>query len=98
MQITRTMLETRLYEIFQKNAPVRQTGGATGKRGTNLYSPYPGNLKNNGIWQTNTGVRLDLNKVGYIWYANLKSRKPNYIEKSVSEFLQWLVSLGGRIL
>lgn len=98
MQITRTMLETRLYELFQKNAPVRQTGGPRGKPGTNMFSQYPGYLKDNGIWQTDTGVRLDLNKIGYIWYANLYSKRPNYIENSVNEFLQWLVSLGGRIL
>lgn len=97
MKITRTMLETKLYEILQGNSPVRQGGGAVGKRGTNMYSPYPGNLKNNGIIQTNTGVRLDLNKVGYICYANLYSKKPGYIEKSRDEFLQWLVALGGKI-
>lgn len=98
MKITKVMLMSKLYEILQKNAPVRRGGGAVGKRGTNMYSPYPGNLKNNGIYQTAVGVRLDLNKVGYIGYANLYSKKPGYIEKSRDEFLQWLVSLGGKIV
>lgn len=97
MKLTRAMLQNKLYEIFQSNSPVRQSGGAVGKRGTNLYSPYPGNLKNNGIYMTSFGIRLDYNKVGYIGYANKYSKKPRYIEKSINEFLQWLVSLGGRI-
>lgn len=97
MKITKTMLTTQLYSILQAQSPVRQGGGAVGKPGTNMYSPYPGNLKNNGIYQTNKGVCLDLNKVGYIGYANLRSKRAGYIEKSRDEFLQWLVSLGGRI-
>lgn len=97
MKITRVMLESKLYEIFQKNSPVRQGGGPVGKRGTNMFSPYPGNLKNNGIYQTKNGLRLDYNKVGYIGYANITSRKKGYIEKSVNEFLQWLIALGGRM-
>ena len=98
MKITWVMLQSKLLELLKSNAPVRQKGGDVGKRGTNMYSPYPGNLKNNGIYQTNYGVRLDLNKVGYIGYANLRSKKPQFIEKSIDGFVQFCISLGGRKL
>ncbi|MGN0807978.1 MAG: hypothetical protein ACI4MN_06000 [Candidatus Coproplasma sp.] len=97
MKITKVMLESRLLLTLKANAPVRSTRGAVGKKGTNMYSPYPGNLKNNGIVQTNNGAKLDITHVGYIWYANKNSRKPNYIGKSVDEFLNWCQTLGGRI-
>lgn len=97
MQITRVMLESELELAFSRNAPVRSTHGAVGKKGTNMYSPYPGNLKNNGIVRTEKGIKLDVNRVGYIWYANKSSRKPNYIGKSVDEFLAWCQALGARI-
>jgi len=97
MKVTKVMLESRLLLTLKNNAPVRQTHGAVGKKGTNMYSPYPGNLKNNGIVQTSDGAKLDINKVGYIWYANKSSRKPNYIGKSVDEFLRWCQALGARI-
>ena len=106
MRITMQMLCEKLYEFAQANAPVRRVhdkygrprSRATGKKGTNMYSPYPGNLKNNGIYRTNTGVVFDYNKVGYIGYANLHSGKPHYIEKTVSDFCNFCVSLGGRII
>lgn len=108
MKITRVMLESHLLEFLKANAPVRGEGikgdklpryayGAVGKKGTNMYSPYPGNLKNNGIVQTKSGAKLDINRVGYIWYANKTSRKPNYIGKGVDDFLKWCQTLGARI-
>ena len=97
MKITRTMLETNLYEIIKRNSPARIKGGPVGKPGTNMYSDGPGHLKRAGIYQTSKGVCLDINQVGYILYANLRSKKPGYIEKSRDEFLQWLVALGGKI-
>lgn len=96
MKVTRVMLQTALYAQFQDKAPVRSFGGAVGKKGTNMYSPYPGNLKNNGIYQTNNGVRLDLNKVGYIGYANKTSKSPQYIERSIDGFIQYCITLGGK--
>jgi hypothetical protein len=105
MMITQQQLVSKLYELTQKNAPVRvvkdkngrPTLRAIGKKGTNMYSPYPGNLKNNGIYIDKNSVVFDYNKVGYIGYANLRSKKPRFIEKSVEDFLQYCVSLGGRI-
>lgn len=96
MKITHTMLQSKLLDILKTNAPVRQGGGAVGKRGTNLYSPYPGNLKNNGIYPTEAGVRLDINKVGYIPFANKYSKKPRYIENSIDVFVSYCISVGGK--
>ena len=103
MQITKQMLWENLCEYAQKNAPVRATHDkkgrprprAVGKKGTNMFSPYPGNLKNNGIYRTKDGVVFDYNKVGYIGYANLRK---GYIEKTVKDFCDFCVSLGGRII
>ena len=106
MQITGEMLSSKLLEIAKENAPVRLVADkkgrprqrAVGKKGTNMYSPYPGNLKNNGIYQRGNAVVFDYNKVGYIGYANLYSKKPQYIEKTLNDFLNYCVSLGGRIV
>ena len=106
MQITSTMLSSKLLEIAKRNAPVRVVtdkkgrtrARATGKKGTNMYSPYPGNLKNNGIYAIQSGVVFDYNKVGYIGYANMRSSKPRFIQNTVNEFLNFCVSLGGRIV
>lgn len=71
---------------------------AVGKKGTNMYSPYPGNLKNNGIYAIENGICFDYDKVGYIGYANKYSKKPGYIQKTIDDFCQFCVSLGGRII
>ena len=106
MKITSTMLTTKLYKLAQNNAPVRKIVDkhgrpiirAVGKKGTNMYSPYPGNLKNNGIHMIGSAVVFDYNKVGYIGYANLYSHRPRFIEKTLEDFLNYCVSLGGRIV
>ena len=106
MKITTDMLHSKLLRIAKENAPVRSITDkkgrpkkrAVGKKGTNMYSPYPGNLKNNGIYRTENGVVFDCNKVGYIIYANARSRKPRFIEKTVDDFCTFCVSLGGRIV
>lgn len=106
MKITAEFLTDKLYEISKSNAPVRQIVDkegrprprAVGKKGTNMYSPYPGNLKNNGIVRIKNGISYDYDKVGYIGYANIHSRKPQFIEKTVNDFCNFCVSLGGRII
>ena len=106
MKITAEMLFDKLLEFAKQNAPVRvinDKGGrpsprAVGKKGTNMYSPYPGNLKNNGIVRTDNGVKFDYDKVGYIGYANQRSHKPQFIERTVDDFCNFCVSLGGRII
>ena len=107
MKITGEMLTAKFLEIAKANAPVRIIADKkgrpakrdVGKKGTNMYSPYPGNLKNNGIYRRGSNaVVFDYNKVGYIGYANLYSKKPRFIEKTVADFMQYCVSLGGRIV
>ena len=106
MKITEEMLVNKLLKLAKENAPVRLVadkngrprGRAVGKKGTNMYSPYPGNLKNNGIYARGNAVVYDYNKVGYIGYANLYSKKPQFIEKTLDDFLNFCVSLGGRIV
>jgi hypothetical protein len=105
MKITPVMLSSKLLEIAKENAPVRiiqdKPGRphkrAVGKPGTNMYSPYPGNLKNNGIYAIKNGIVFDYNKVGYIGYANIRSKKPQFIEKTINDFCNFCVALGGRI-
>ncbi len=82
-------------KIYTKSG--RPASRAVGKPGTNMYSPYPGNLKNNGIVLTNDGVKYDYTKVGYIGYANIRSKKPHFIEKTIDDFCAFCVALGGRI-
>ncbi len=106
MTITKEMLSAKLVEFAKNNAPVRLVvdkngrprSRAVGKKGTNMYSPYPGNLKNNGIVPIANGVRFDYDKVGYIGYANIRSRSPQFIERTVDDFCSFCISLGGRII
>ena len=76
----------------------RPASRSVGKPGTNMYSPYPGNLKNNGVVLIDGGIRYDYDKVGYIGYANIRSHKPKFIEKTVQDFLAYCISLGGRVI
>ena len=106
MEITKQWLVSELQRIAKRNAPVRivkdkngrPLSRAVGKKGTNMYSPYPGNLKNNGIVNINEGICYNYTKVGYIGYANLKSKKPHFIEKTIDDFCNYCVSLGGRVV
>ena len=106
MRITLSRLSDKLYDIAKENAPVRVAvdkkgrplARAVGKKGTNMYSPYPGNLKNNGIVNLGNGVKFDYDKVGYIGYANKRGEKAGFIQKTVDDFCAFCVSLGGRIL
>lgn len=105
MKVTRERLLEILFDIAQDKAPVRLLKDkkgrpkkrAVGKPGTNMYSPYPGNLKNNGIYPTRNGIVFDYNKVGYIGYANLRSNSPQFIERTIEDFCSFCVSLGGRM-
>lgn len=106
MVITKAMLVGKLQQIAKDKAPVRivvdkngrPLSRATGKKGTNMYSPYPGNLKNNGVVAIDNGVRYDYNKVGYIGYANIRSKSPQFIEGTIQDFCAYCISLGGRVI
>ncbi len=93
-----------ILAIFKGNAPVRKTPGATGKRGTNMFSPYPGNLRNNGIRWENLDAqsgRLVLSgrdgKVGYLPFTETTSKSPGWQEKSLNDFVNYLCSVFGGI-
>lgn len=90
--LTETTEKTKFY-----TRTGRPMARAVGKKGTNMYSPYPGNLKNNGIVGTENGVIFDYDKVGYIGYANIRSKSPQFIERTVDDFCTFCVGLGGRI-
>lgn len=106
MKITSELLHDKLNEFAHQRAPVRAVYDkkgrplprAVGKKGINMYSPYPGNLNDNGIVRTSKGVKFDYDKVGYIGYANKRSSKPQFIENTVNDFCNFCVSLGGRIV
>jgi len=102
-KITMEMLIWDLTYIAKNNAPVRTYPlGPVGKAGTRMYSPYPGNLKNNGIFAqiySPESARLVFGgPVGYACYANKTSSKPQYQEKTVSDFVDKLVTVYGGVV
>lgn len=106
MKLTLELAIQELLYILKENAPVRNKPGAVGKPGTNMYSPYPGNLKNNGIYAgytTDTMGQIILSgtdgKVGYLPYTETRSHKPNWQSKSIDQFVSKLCSnYGGKRL
>lgn len=103
MKLTMENLIYELTSILKNNAPVRTYPlGAVGKKGTAFYSPYPGNLRNNGIIacvsNENSGQVIIGGPVGYAVYTETTSHKPHWQEKSLNEFVQRLISYGGSII
>ena len=111
MRLTIEIAMENLKNILKEKAPVRvayekngrvYNGGPVGKPGTNMYSPYPGNLKNNGIYpgyrtpDKGTIVLSGVDgKVGYLPYTETRSRKPNWQAQSVEQFVGDLCALYG---
>ena len=106
MRLTLEVAMQELLFILKENAPVRSFPGAVGKPGTNMYSPMPGNLKMNGIYAgytTATQGTIILSgttgKVGYLPYTETRSKKPNWQQKSINQFVSKLCSnYGGKRL
>lgn len=106
MKLTLEMAMQELLYILKENAPVRSFPGAVGKPGTNMYSPMPGNLKMNGIYAgytTATQGTIILSgttgKVGYLPYTETRSKKPNWQQNSINQFVSKLCSnYGGKRL
>lgn len=98
-------MEMLVYEfanILKNNAPVRTYPlGEVGKKGTKFYSPYPGNLRNNGILpnvqHANHGSVIIGGPVGYAVYTETRSKKLHWQEKSLNEFIARLQAMGGEI-
>jgi len=102
MNLSMEMLMQELLYILKENAPVRSSPGPAGKVGTNMYSPYPGNLKNNGIYAGYTSAtqgQIVLSgtdgKVGYLPFTETRSHKPNWQSKSIDQFVSKLCSTYG---
>ena len=106
MRLTIDLAMQDLLMILKNNAPVRSTPGPQGKIGTNTYSPYPGNLKNNGIYAGYRSAdkgQIILSgvdgKVGYLPYTETKSKKPQWQQKSINEFVSRLCMVyGGKVV
>lgn len=97
MNLTFEEFQGEIFRILTDLAPVRVPPpyGGVGKKGTNMYSPYPGNLQQNGVCLTSKGAKLDVDRVGYIIYADKRSKSPNFIERANEQFCQELKNIGG---
>lgn len=83
---------TELVRILKKNSPKRDDDSyphAIKRKGV-VISPFPGNLKKNGNQIVTSGdgfkVKHGYEPARYALYANKRSRKPKYIQKSIKEF------------
>ncbi|MEG1528743.1 MAG: hypothetical protein RR338_00170 [Clostridia bacterium] len=92
------MLTYELATILKKNAPVRDGSKYPGARGD---SPYPGNLKNNGIRYIKQGgqsiIAVGNPDAPYAPYTETRSRKRGWQRRSNEEFLALIKSFGGKI-
>jgi hypothetical protein len=104
---TREMIMYELLYILKQNAPVRGENIPPGRKMPKDYlkptklSPYPGNLKNNGIVLTGQENGAAINVGGaaasYAEYTEWRSFKPGWMEKSQEEFLDKMRKLGGEV-
>jgi len=85
--------------IFKNNAPVR-----TYPLGATKHSPYPGNLKNNGIVpkiysSTNAKLHIGGPPAIYAPYTETRSHSPGWQKKSLDELVNRLVNCyGGKVI
>lgn len=98
MKVTVEMLTYELTTILKNNAPVRDGAKYPGARGA---SPYPGNLKQNGIQFLKT-AKGSVCEVGspnapYAPYTETRSRKPDWQKKSNIELINRIKSLGLKV-
>ncbi len=91
---------TELVRIIKENSPARKEGSYPYviKRKGVVISPFPGNLRKNGNQIINYGdgykVKHGYEPACYALYANKRSSKPQYIEKSISKFATLIASKG----
>ena len=83
---------TDLKFLLSQNAPKRDDNSYSHviKHKGVIVSPFPGNLKQNGTQLVEQSdavvVKHGYEPAMYALYANKKSRKPQYIEKSIQQF------------
>lgn len=98
MKITVAVLTYELTTILKKNAPVRDGARYPGARGS---SPYPGNLKQNGIqfMQTAKGSVCEVGNPNapYAVYTETRSKKTDWQKKSNLELINRVKSLGLKV-
>ena len=99
MEATVAELTVELTTILKKNAPVRDGTKYPGPRGA---SPYPGNLKQNGIVAVMSGDEMVCEVGGaaapYAPYTETRSRKPGWQKKSNEEFVQMIIAQGLEVI
>lgn len=94
-KITTEMLSSKLAYILKENSPVR-----TKPLGRIKDSPYPGNLRNNGIVlvflnKENASIIIGGAPAPYAKYTETTSHKPGWRNKSIKQFNSHLRALGG---
>lgn len=93
-------LATEFKFLLFQNAPKRDDDAYphTIKRNGIIISPFPRNLKQNGTQLIDNSegvvVKHGYEPARYALYANKRSRKPAYIEKSQRQFLAYLEGEG----
>ena len=102
MQLTIEIACGNLLRILKQNAPVGTKVGPQGKPGTNMYSPFRGNLRANGIYfgyktanKGNVVLSGTTGKVGYLPYTNAKGKNSGWIDKGINDFVSWLCATYG---
>lgn len=98
MKVTVSMLTYELTTILKNNAPVRDGSKYPGARGA---SPYPGNLKQNGIQflQTAKGSVCEVgsSNAPYAPYTETRSKKLGWQKKSNLELINRITTLGLKV-
>lgn len=94
--VTFDMVTEELRNCIVECAPVRQF-----PKGATKYSPYPGNLKNNGIRRHvygNSGVVV----IGgapavYAGWVDIRGKSAGYIDRGIENWLARMQALGGKV-
>lgn len=97
-RLTLNMLAHELGTTLKKNAPVRDGSKYPGRRGD---SPFPGNLKQNGIRDNKVNNSYEIVVGGpdapYAPYTETRSRKKGWQQQSNAEFVAKIKNFGGKV-
>jgi hypothetical protein len=109
MRVDLKSITVTLAGVLKRNAPVRgknMPAGWSERKRTNYLkptklSPYPGNLKNNGIsyyvGEKAATIEIGGSRASYADYTERKSFSPGWMEKSTRELVELLRMQGGRV-
>lgn len=95
MEISIFELTAEMTHILKSNAPIR-----TKPLGKTKYSPFPGNLKQNGVVMdtANGKVLVGGDSAPYALYTETKSKKAGWLKKSELDMLNRLLTYYGGTL